>query len=58
VRNEEVLHRVKEETNIMHTVKSGKFNWIGHILRGNCFLKYIIEGNIEDITDGKTRKKT
>jgi len=30
VRNEEVLHRVKEERNIVHTVKWRKVNWIGH----------------------------
>jgi hypothetical protein len=35
VRNEEVLHRVKEERNIIHTVKRRKVNWIGHILPSN-----------------------
>ena len=35
VRNEEVLHRVKEK-NIPHTIKRSKTNWIGHILRRNC----------------------
>jgi len=29
VRNAEVLHRVKEERNIVHTVNRRKFNWIG-----------------------------
>jgi hypothetical protein len=38
VRNEEVLHRVKEERNILHTIKRRKANWIGHILRRNCLL--------------------
>jgi hypothetical protein len=47
VRNEEVLHRVKEERNIVHTIKRRKANWIGHILRRNCLLKHIIEGKIE-----------
>jgi hypothetical protein len=47
VRNEEVLHRVKEEGNIIHTVKGRKTNWIGHILRRNCFLKHVIEGMVE-----------
>jgi ribosomal 50S subunit-associated protein YjgA (DUF615 family) len=45
VRNE-VLHRVKEERNILHTVKRRKVNWIGHILRRNCLLKHIIEGRL------------
>ena len=32
VRNEEVLHRVKEERNILDTMKRWKAKWIGHIL--------------------------
>jgi hypothetical protein len=47
VRNEEVLHRVKEERNIVHTAKRRKANWIGHILRRNCLLKHVIEGKLE-----------
>jgi hypothetical protein len=47
VRNGEVLHRVKEERNIVHTIKRRKANWIGHILRKNCLLKHVIEGKLE-----------
>jgi hypothetical protein len=47
VRNEEVLHRVKEERNIVLTVKRRNANWIGHILRRNCLLKHVIEGKLE-----------
>jgi hypothetical protein len=47
VRNEEVLHRVKEERNIVHTIKRRKAKWIGHILRRNCLLKHVIEGKLE-----------
>jgi hypothetical protein len=47
VRNEEVLHRVKEERNILHTIERRKANWIGHILRRNCLLKHVIEGKLE-----------
>jgi hypothetical protein len=47
VRNEEVLHRVKEERNIVHTIKGRKGNWIGHILRRNCLMTYVIEGKLE-----------
>jgi hypothetical protein len=47
VRNEEVLHRVKEERNIVHTIKRRKANWIGHIWRRNCLLKHVIEGKLE-----------
>ena len=42
-----MLQRVKEERNILQTVKRRKANWIGHILRMNCLLRHIIEGKIE-----------
>ena len=44
VRKEKVLHIVKEERNIVGTIKIRKAN---HILRRNCLLKYVIEGKIE-----------
>jgi hypothetical protein len=47
VRNEEVLHRVKEGRKILHTIKRRKANWIGHILRRNCLLKHVIEEKVE-----------
>jgi hypothetical protein len=47
VRNEEVLHRVKEVRNIVHTVKRKKANWIGNMLRRNCLLKHAIKGKLE-----------
>ncbi|PNF25648.1 hypothetical protein B7P43_G00624, partial [Cryptotermes secundus] len=47
VRNEEVLFRVSEQRNILHELRKRKANWIGHILRGNCLLKEVIEGKIE-----------
>ena len=47
VRNEEVLHRAEEERNIIHTTKRRNANCIGHILRGNCLLTYVIERKIE-----------
>jgi hypothetical protein len=56
VRNEEVLHRVKEERHIVHTVKRRKVNWIGHILRRNCLLKHVIEGKVGGRIE--VRKKT
>jgi hypothetical protein len=46
VRNEDVK-RVKEERNILRTIKRRKANWIGHILRRNCLLKHVIEGKLE-----------
>ena len=47
MRKNEVLHRIKQERNIIHTIKRRKGDWIGHILRRNCFLKCVIEGKIE-----------
>jgi hypothetical protein len=47
MRNEEVLHRLKEKGNILHRIRRRKDNWIGHILRRNCLLKHVIEGKIE-----------
>jgi hypothetical protein len=60
VRNEEVLHRVKVERNITHTVKRRKANWIGHILRRNCLLKHVIEGKLEariEVTGRRGRRR-
>jgi hypothetical protein len=43
VRNEEVLHTVMEERNILHTVNTRKTNLIGHFLRRHCLPKHVIE---------------
>jgi hypothetical protein len=57
VRNE-VLHRVKEERNILRTIKRRKANWIGNILRRNCLLKHVIEGKIDGTgIRGRRRKQ-
>jgi hypothetical protein len=45
VRNEEI--RVKEQRNILHEIGKGKANWFGHILRRNCLLQLVIDGNIK-----------
>jgi hypothetical protein len=47
VKNEGVLHRVKEGRYILHTINRRKANWIGHILRRNCLLKHVMERKIE-----------
>jgi len=41
------LHSQTEERNILNTIKQRKTNCIGHILRRNCLLKHVIEGEIE-----------
>jgi len=40
VRNEEALHTVKEERNILLRIKKRKAKWIGHILHMKCLLKH------------------
>ena len=57
-----MLLRVKERRNILHEIRKWKANWIGHILRRNCFLKQVIEGMIKEEMDvtrrrGRRRKK-
>jgi len=47
VRNEKVLHTVKEERNILHKITRRKAKKSGHIWRRNCLLKRVIEGKIE-----------
>ena len=47
MRSEEVFHRVKEERNVVHTVKRREVNLIGHILCRNCLLRHGIERNKE-----------
>jgi hypothetical protein len=59
VRNEEVLQRVKEERNILHTIKRRKVNCIGLILRRNCLLTHVIDGKIEgrmEVTERRRRR--
>jgi hypothetical protein len=60
VRNEEVSQGVKEERNILQTMKRRNANWIGHILRRNCLLKHVIEGKIErriEVTERRVRRR-
>jgi len=56
VRNEEVLHTVKEDRDILHTINRRKSNWIGHILCRYCLLKHVIEGKIEEMVEGTGRR--
>jgi hypothetical protein len=56
VRNEEVLHTVKEKRTILHAIKRGKTNWIGHILCRNCLLKHVIEGKTEGRIEVRGRR--
>jgi len=42
VKYQEVLQGTKKERNILNTVQRRKAKWIGHKMRKNCLLKYII----------------
>jgi hypothetical protein len=51
-----VLHKVNEQRKILHEIRKRKANWIGYILRRNCLLKHVIEGNIKGETEGTRRR--
>ena len=52
------IYRVKEERNIIHTVKRRKANWIGHIWCRNRLLKHVFEGKRDGIcAQGRRRKQ-
>jgi len=60
VRNEEVLQRVKEDRNILHTVKRRNAKKTGHISCRNRPLKHIIEGSLEgriNVIGRRTRRR-
>jgi hypothetical protein len=60
VKNEEVLHTVKEEWSIRHTIKERQADWIGPNLHRNCLLKPLTEGEIKvriDVTRRRGRRR-
>jgi hypothetical protein len=57
VRNEEVLLRVKEQRNILHEISKRKANWIGDILRRDCLLRQVIEGQIKGGIEATGRRR-
>jgi hypothetical protein len=56
VRNEEVLHSVKEDGNRNNKRKEGEMD--GQISRMNCLLRQVTGGLTEGRSEWKTRKKT
>jgi hypothetical protein len=52
-----VLQRVKQERNILQTMKRRKDNWIGHSLRRNFLLNHVIVGKIEGRIEGMGRRR-
>jgi hypothetical protein len=60
VRNEKVLLGIKEQRNILHEISKQKANWIGHILRSDCLLQWVIEGKIKvgiEVTGRRGRRR-
>jgi len=60
VRNEEVLHRVKEESNAVRGIRRRKANWIIHNMRSKCLPKRVIKGKIEgkiEVTGRRGRRR-
>jgi len=41
-KNEELLYGVKEERNILHTIKKRNAKWIGHSFRRTCLLNTLL----------------
>ena len=53
--NEQVLERIGEKRTLLNNILRRKANWIGQILRRNCFLHDVIEGQIMEV---KGRRRT
>ena len=52
----EILHRVTVERNILHTVHRMKASWIGHFLPRKCLLRHVIKGKMERRIEVKERQ--
>jgi hypothetical protein len=57
VNNDEVLQRVKEERNVVQTIKRRKINLIGDMFCWNWLLKHVIEGMLEGRVEVNGRRK-
>jgi hypothetical protein len=47
VQNKGALQRVKDESNVPHTMQQWKANCVGHNLRRNGLLEHVTEGKTE-----------
>jgi hypothetical protein len=50
-------HIESRKEDILHTGNGRKASWFGHILRRNCILKQVNEGEIE-VTERRGRRRT
>jgi hypothetical protein len=59
MRNEEVLHTVNEQRNILHEIRKRKANWIGHnVYKLLSTIGYRRKDKGRNGSDKKMRKKT
>ena len=49
VSNEQVLERIGEKRTLLNNILRRKANWIGHILRRNCFLHDATKGQVTEV---------
>ena len=49
VTNEYVLDRIGEKRTLLNNILRRATNWIGHILRTNCLLHDVIEGQMTEV---------
>ena len=57
VQAKEALRRVKEEKNILRTIKRRKTERFLHILSKNCLLKHVIQGKTQARTEVTGRRR-
>ena len=58
VTNEQVLDRIGEKRTLINNILRRKANWIGHILRRNCLLHDVIEGQMTEVKTVARRRRT
>ena len=46
ISNVDVLHMANEERTLMSVIRTRHKKWIGHIIRGESLLKFVIEGRL------------
>ena len=49
--NEQVLDRIGEKRTLLNNIQRRKANWIGHILRRNCLLHDVVEGQMVEVKE-------
>jgi hypothetical protein len=57
LKNGKVLHGMKEERNMLNTLKRRQVNCSGYTSRRNCFLKHVIQRKTEVTGTRRLRRK-